>query len=72
MVLQAIFITRIIWNSWSHASIVPVIKSGKCIGCRFESDRILRDLSVHHEHPIQESARGRPVNKPQFGVLNKF
>jgi hypothetical protein len=27
MALQAMFITRIIWNSWRHSGIVPVIES---------------------------------------------
>jgi hypothetical protein len=31
----------------------------------------LRDLSIQHEYPVKENARGHPVRNPQFGVLNK-
>jgi hypothetical protein len=58
MAFQAMFISIILSNSRNYPGIVPVIESGKCVGYRLESDRILRSPSVHHEHPIQESARG--------------
>jgi hypothetical protein len=61
-----------IWSSWTYAAIVPVIESGKCTGSELDCNRILRDPAVHHEFPpIQENARGSPVRKPPFGVLNQ-
>jgi hypothetical protein len=72
MAVQATFGTQIIWNSWTHAGIVPAIESGKCTGNELGCNRILRDRAAHHElSPIRENARGRPVRKPQFGVLNQ-
>jgi hypothetical protein len=71
MVLQGTFMTRIIWNSGSHAGIVPAIESGKRIRCELDCDHVLRDLSIQHEHPVRENARVHPVRNPQFGVLNK-
>jgi hypothetical protein len=66
MVLQGTFVTRIIWNSWSHVGIVPVIESGKCIRCELDCDRVLRDPSIQQEHPVKENARGDPVRNPNL------
>jgi hypothetical protein len=72
MALQATFVTRIIWNSCAQVGIVPVIESGKCTRSELDWSRILRDPAIHHGPlPIQENARGSPVCKPQFGVLNQ-
>jgi hypothetical protein len=67
--LQGSFITRLIWNSWSPARIVPVIDSGNCIRTELDCDRIPCDPTVQKQQPIQENARGRRVCQPQFGVL---
>jgi hypothetical protein len=58
MALQGNFITRLIWNSWSHAGIIPVINSGNCIRAELDCDRISCNPAVHHERPIRENARG--------------
>jgi hypothetical protein len=71
MALQGSLITRLIWNSWSRAGIVPVIDSGNCIRAELDRDCISCAPAVHHQQPIQENPRGRSVCKPQFGVLDK-
>jgi hypothetical protein len=54
MALQATFVTRIIWNLWTPAGIVPVIESGKDTGSELDCNRILRDAPAHHELPQSE------------------
>jgi hypothetical protein len=71
MAMQGSIITGLIWNSWCHAGIVPVIDFGNCIRAEPDYDRISCDPVMHYQQPIQEDARKRPVCKPQFGVLNK-
>jgi hypothetical protein len=56
--LQGSFTTRLIWNSRSHAGIVPVIDSGNCIRAELDCNRISYDPAVHHQQAIQENARG--------------
>jgi hypothetical protein len=46
MAFQATTITRLIWNSWKHAGIVPVIENGECIRCQPDSQRILSDPAL--------------------------
>jgi hypothetical protein len=75
MAIQATMITRLIWNSWKHAGIIPVIESGECVRCVLDAQRVLSDRALRTSlgggQPIFEGARGDRVLTREFGLLNE-
>jgi hypothetical protein len=75
MALQATMITRLIWNSWKHIGIIPVIQNKECIRCELDTQRVLSDPSLRTAlgggEPIFDDVRVDRALTREFGLLNE-
>lgn len=57
-----------IWRCWRHSGIDPVVSHGKAVGYTTVEGEILEDPALNH--PVNEMARGRPVERAPWGIVN--
>jgi hypothetical protein len=75
MAIEATKIARLIWNAWTHTGIVCMIREAECRECALDAGHVLADRTLQSSQevavPTFEGARGRGVNRSQFGLLNE-
>ena len=68
---QASNVTSVIWRSWEHVGIVPIVEEGVCRSCTLNEDIVTNTPTLQHDFTVNERSRGRPVNTGVFGFLNE-
>jgi hypothetical protein len=62
MAIEATTIARLIWNAWTHADIVCMIREGECRECALDAGHMLADPALQSSPegavPTFEGARG--------------
>ena len=71
--LQAAKTTQIIFQSWSHAGIIPIINNGIVTHVQLMKEKVLNDPLLHHVQTakINQHARGNHAEKIELGLLNE-
>ena len=68
---QAANVVWIIWRSWEHVGIVPLVEKGVCRACVLNEEMVTSNPTLQHDFTVNERSRGPTVSTGMYGFLNE-